>query len=301
MVAGSSPAFPEERLFPKNEVELFLNLKYIPPMKIQYQDQHLLLFESDLYRTTTTLIRTADYSLLVDPNLLPREIDFIYREAARNWKGGERYILFTHSDYDHIIGYGKFATEWQVIASKNFAANPDKEDALRQILAFDEEYYIRRNYPIRYPDVDIAIADEEEKQLGEHLYLFCQGTGHNRDGLFAFNLTLGILIAGDYLSNIEFPYIYESVAAYEQTLDRLERTIRDEKVNLLITGHGDHTTDREEMITRVAESKAYIDQLKAAVRTGKPFNTAALWEQYDFPRSMAAFHEENMALAKKEL
>lgn len=46
-------------------------------MKIQYEDTELLIVERALFRTTTTVINGASHILLVDPNWLPIEIEFI--------------------------------------------------------------------------------------------------------------------------------------------------------------------------------------------------------------------------------
>lgn len=71
-------------------------------MKIQYKDQNLIIFESDLFRTTSSIIKGKDYILVVDPNWLPREVDLIKKKADKIGRGKEKYLLFTHSDYDHM-------------------------------------------------------------------------------------------------------------------------------------------------------------------------------------------------------
>ena len=77
-------------------------------MIIQRKTARVLLLESDLFRTVTTIIEGEDFLLLVDPNWLPREVEFIAREVDRRRAGKQLYLLFTHSDYDHIIGYERF-------------------------------------------------------------------------------------------------------------------------------------------------------------------------------------------------
>ena len=46
-------------------------------MKIQFRSDELIIFESALFRTTTSLIIGEQYILLIDPNWLPIELDFI--------------------------------------------------------------------------------------------------------------------------------------------------------------------------------------------------------------------------------
>jgi hydroxyacylglutathione hydrolase len=270
-------------------------------MKIQYQNSELVIFESALFRTTTTLLFAADYVLLVDPNWLPIEIDFIDALIKKRAANKKKYLLFTHSDYDHIIGYGKFK-DFETIASLNFVNNADSESILKQINDFDDENYIKRDYEICYPNIKTAIEhDAHTLKLGSDEYAFYQARGHNKDGLISFNKSKGVLIVGDYLSNIEFPYIYDSSKAYKKTLEKLETLINTETVNVLIPGHGDVCYDKSEMQQRINESFDYLQDLENSVKTGKGFDFEKLMSHYQFPVIMRKFHEANVALIKSEI
>lgn len=269
-------------------------------MNIQHQSDDLIIFESALYRTTSTLIIGEDYLLLVDPNWLPSEVDFIEKQAELLGRDKEKYLLFTHSDYDHIIGYGKFK-HYKTIASLNFVHHNDPEDILQQIRKFDDEYYIKRDYDIVYPKIDIVIGEASESRvIGADEYLFFQATGHNKDGIITYNKTKGILIAGDYLSNIEFPYIYDSWANYLQTLARFETIINQHPVQLLIPGHGDVTQDVAEMNKRIRDSKDYLAELADAITNNLAFDEKSLFERYEFPIIMKQFHQNNLKLVAAE-
>lgn len=269
-------------------------------MKHQLSSPNLTIFESELFRTTSTCVVTDDYILLVDPNWLPSEIKALQRFTNEHGSGKEQYLLFTHSDYDHIIGYGAFP-DFATIASQRFVDNPEADKQLQQAIAWDDEYYIQRDYPLSYPSIDQAIAGEGQYlKIGEDDYVFYQAPGHNYDGLITFNRSRGILIVGDYLSNIEFPYVYHSFAAYRTTLQALEAIIASGEANVLITGHGDHTTERGEMERRVAVSRAYLDGVESAVRSGTEFDFTGLMKAYDFPGVMGAFHGKNLVVAKEE-
>lgn len=270
-------------------------------MKIQLKTKDLVIFESALFRTTTTLVFGEDYLILVDPNWLPGEIQFISDYIREHGKRKHPYLLFTHSDYDHIIGYGKFP-DCTTIASQNFVENRKKTCILDQIKTFDEANYIERDYPILYPNIDMIITtDYEKKQIQGETYLFHQAEGHNRDGLLTYQESREILIAGDYLSNIEFPYVEHSLLKYRQTLDKLDAMIGQNGVSLLVTGHGDFTNSKSEMLQRIGESRKYLDDLEWAVRSGKPFDLDELFKKYKFPGIMKKFHEANMKLVQEEL
>ena len=270
-------------------------------MHSQLRTQGLEIYESALFRTTSTIVYADSYVLIVDPTWLPQEVAFLHQRAESLATGKERYLLFTHSDYDHILGYGQFEG-YTTIASRAFVDNPEPEAALEGILRFDHEYYIRRPYPIVYPSIDLIVeGPADHRQLGSDRYEFYPTPGHNPDGILTFNRDRGILIVGDYLSNEEFPYIYDSVARYRDTLYTLERLIESGAVHVLVTGHGDHTDRRTEMQLRLSESRDYLDRLEAHVRTGAAFDLEQLFRRYDFPKGMLPFHEKNVALLRREL
>lgn len=270
-------------------------------MKIQLEQDNLVIFESALYRTTSTLIIGADYILLIDPNWLPGEISFIRGYIEELGKNDlKRYLLFTHSDYDHIIGYGEFR-DFQSIASKAFVNNPDKYKILGQIRQFDNQYYISRNYPVLYPEIDISIAGDQSLALGSDLIHFYQAPGHNSDGLITFTKSAGILVLGDYLSNLEFPFIEYSYPQYLATLDKIERLLNAGSIKVMITGHGDHTMRQEEMYSRLRQSREYLDDLKASVMSGHQPDIEKLSKQYVFFPGIAEMHMANSLKVKQEL
>ncbi len=260
---------------------------------IRFQHDDLLLFESALFRTTTTLFYNEDLLLLVDPNWLPGEVAEI-RHWVQQLRGTRAlYLLFTHSDYDHIIAYGAFP-EAQVIATQALADNPDRASILQQIRDFDASYYLRRDYPITYPVVDVPVkADGQQLVLGNTRLTFYLAPGHNRDGLFTLLEPQGIWIVGDYWSNIEFPYVYHSFADYRRTIGRLAELRERHAFRMLIPGHGDVAVEWGEVEKRQTESLAYLDRLEDAVRNHRSFDLDSLWRRYDFPAGMLPFHRGN--------
>lgn len=268
-------------------------------MKLQLQQEGLRLYESALFRTVTTVIEGAEYVLLVDPNWLPQEVEYIAHEVDELIRDRKLYLLFTHSDYDHIIGYARFPGA-TTIASLAFTQNEETEKILTQIKDFDDSYYLSRSYPITYPAIEMVIGGEGvAHKLGEEKVVFYQAPGHNDDGLLTFFPNRGILIVGDYLSNIEFPYVYHGVGEYRDILQKLAELIESGKVKMLITGHGDATDNLEEMRTRLRESHEYLDQLEKAVRNNFPFDLSTLFQRYRFPKVMGDFHAGNVELMKK--
>ncbi len=274
---------------------------------IQFKNDQAVVFESSLFRTTSTVILTGDLLLVVDPNWLPAEVENIRRFVEFAKKERPVYLLFTHSDYDHIIGWLAFPGA-KVIASQAFTQNPEKQKIVEQILAWDDEYYVTRNYPIEYPEADIeVIQDGQTFNEGNTRLTFYLAPGHNPDGIFTLvennNLTSegAIWLAGDYLSNVEFPYIYHSSKAYEETLAKVDEILKKHPVRLMVTGHGDAATNAKEILQRRDESLAYIRELRDSLLQGRDFDMKKLWQRYHFRRGMQKFHDENEQLMRREI
>ena len=268
---------------------------------IQFKRPGLCVFESALYQTTTTVVDTPDMVLVVDPNWLPGEVAEVAVYVQQIREERPIYLFFTHSDYDHIIGYEAFPGA-KTIASAAFVANPAKAKEVQQIQAFDDKHYIQRNYGISYPEIDIVIAaDEAFLSLAETRIRFWLAPGHNGDGLFALIEPLGIWIAGDYLSDIEFPFIYHSVADYKQTLKKAATILEQARPKVLVPGHGSTCVDPIEMQTRVKLSEEYIERAERHINGEEVFDEEWLWNLYPFPIGLKSLHLDNIQLISKSI
>lgn len=271
-------------------------------MNIQYQNESIIVFESALYRTTSCLIQTPDCILLVDPNWLPIEIEFIKKQLVQLGKQHlPKYLLFTHSDYDHILAYKAFPNS-KVICSKIMDNKKDKEKILQQIYEFDQEYYISRSYPIEFPTADITISSNNQQiMIGNTKLEFYLAPGHTEDGIFIFIESLNCLIVGDYLSNVEFPFIDHSSEAYLSTLDLAKKIIDKKQVDLLVSGHGDICRSRDEVYHRISHSKNYIEELKASLTDEIAFDLEKWLGYYDYPHALRESHANNLKQLSREL
>jgi glyoxylase-like metal-dependent hydrolase (beta-lactamase superfamily II) len=267
---------------------------------IQFKNKHFSVFESALFRTNSVVVETEDLILVADPGWLPHEVAAIRHHVDAIKNGRPVYLLFTHSDYDHILGFGAFPNAY-TIASQSFMDNPKKEEQLRTIQKFDQEYYIRRPYKMCYPRVDIAVDGKTEFiTIGDTRLSFWQAPGHNADGIFTLIEPLGLWLAGDYLSNEEFPFIYHGAGDYLKTLDTAEKIIKERQPKYLIPGHGDVSIDTSEMFVRLQQSRDYILQLRDAISKGERFPEEQLWERYDFRVGQEEFHRKNVDLIREE-
>ncbi len=268
--------------------------------KIIYRDPNITIFQSALFQTNSTVVQTDDTILVVDPAWLPDEVLAIRQYVESIRKDRSLCLIFTHSDYDHIMGYRAFVAD-KVFISKAMAENPRKQELLEQALEFDEKYYIERPYPIEYPEGDFLVyRDGVQYRQGQTKMTFYLTPGHTADSMMVVVWQLGLCIAGDYLCNVEFPFIYHSSVEYEKTLEKLPRIHDRNWFTRLIPGHGDPALSINDWLQRRTESLAYIYALRESIATGVQFDDSSLWTRYKYPRLQQKYHNDNMALMKKE-
>lgn len=269
---------------------------------IQYSNDVVTVFQSALFQTTSTVIQLEELILIVDPNWLPGEIEEIqaHVDAVRGDKAC--YLLFTHGDYDHIIGYKAFP-DAKTIGSAGLSKHPKKEHKLKLIRDFDATYYVTRSYPVEFPKLDIVIEhDGQQVTIGSTTLTFYLAPGHTEDGLFTVIDTVGVLVAGDYLSDFELPFIYHSALAYEDTIRKAAEIVRDHLIQLLIPGHGQHTASHTEMERRVNMALGHLERMKQAILAGDGQALKELEQEHGFlSETTMECHKDNVRIMRQEL
>lgn len=228
-------------------------------MKIQFQEGGITVFESALYRTSTTMIVLEKDIILIDPNWLPVEIEFLQQAVKKYGPEKNLSMYFTHADFDHIIGYGAFPGA-KTLADINFINLADKSRIVNQIVDFDDQYYIHRPYPIVFPDIDTVIDSSPFawNDVSNPITFFLT-PGHVSSGSAAVIQELGLCVAGDYLSNIEIPWVEYNFQTYKNTLELFQNILDNYHIDKLITGHGDIAIGAAEIQKRIYEDITYIN------------------------------------------
>jgi len=268
---------------------------------IAFQKDGLTVFQSALWKTTSSVIETNDLILVVDPTWLPNEVKEIQEHVAHIRNGKDLYLLFTHGDFDHIIGYHAFP-DAKVIGSKGMQEHPRKQYKLDLIQSFDNEYYVERPYEIEFPTIDIVIEkDRQHLVVGDTTITFYLSPGHTHNGLFTIIEPLGIWITGDYLSDFELPYLFDSAKAYLETLQKARMILEIHSVRVLVPGHGQVTEHEDEMKQRVELAQDYLERLIDAVIRDDAEEILGLENEMSFTSNFTkGCHEENVAIIKKE-
>ena len=113
------------------------------------------------------------------------------------------------------------------------------------------------------PRVDQTFSRGAAVELGPFVVETFPLAGHTDDGTGYRIRDLGLLIVGDHLSPVEFPFA-KSPAAYRFTLAGLIETLRADPPETVIPGHGPPLEPEEAL--RIAEADlAYLRALHAVV------------------------------------
>jgi hydroxyacylglutathione hydrolase len=214
---------------------------------------------SVLWQTTTLEVVRDGERLLVDPGIAPWEVE----EAARD---GAAHVLITHADWDHVMGIGLLpgATVWAgSAAAVRIRSGEAKASVESQAKVYGvpleglEGLRVDRELP----------AQPDTFRLGPWQAECHSTTGHTPDGVTTWLPEEGLLVVGDYLSEQEVPFIYDSAWNYRTTLHTLIGLIERHEPAHVVVGHGSpHTAARAAEIA--AEDLEYVERLIAFAESG---------------------------------
>ena len=183
---------------------------------------------------------------------------------------------------------------------RRFVTNTLKNKQIKDIVSFDDDLYIDREYKVDYPIINFTInKDGQELKVGDTIITFYHAFGHTDDGLFAV-IENHVLIAGDYLSDIEFPFVYHSYDEYEKTLDSFKRVSQEISDLMLVPGHGSVTKDCQEIQERIKTSNDYFLLLKNE-QNDHAFKRFLLEKGYKYRTNLFKRHEENLKVWKDQI
>lgn len=216
----------------------------------------MIIFQSCLWQTNSTLIEGEEACFLFDPTFYPHELAQI--EQALPDK--RLYVIFTHADWDHIAGFTAFSHA-QTIGHHNIR---NRKDPMEKVRAFDRQWYVARGKELEALRIDEEIMEETVKSMsGETLY-FLPIPGHTDDMMAVFFPDRQLVVAGDVLSDLEFPFIFYSSLAYIESLQKMKAKIIELGIHTLIPGHGKPIMDAQpEILERIEDDLAYLHGLRS--------------------------------------
>ena len=263
--------------------------------RIVQTTEHLWIAPSRFWQTNAGVWLSGGAACLIDPGVYPDEIAALARLTVEQGVASQIVVL-THSHWDHILGPERFP-EAQVVAHAVFAACATGSEGAGEVDHWFAREGIARERPFVAPRPDLVFEQEVTLAVGDLSLRLIHAPGHAADQFVVYHAESAALWAADMLSDLEPPLVAHSLAAYERTLARLAEL----EVRLLIPGHGQPTREAGEIGARLAEDRAYLEELRErvgrAVREGKTVEEAvALCAQmrYRRPEENAGEHRRNV-------
>ena len=219
-----------------------------------------MVVTSRLWRTTATALRSGDEAMLVDSPYFPDELELL---PALLGQAGFRVgaLIATHADFDHLLGRLAFPGLALGVGEgtmERLRARPGV--AQRELRDADDDHYVARPSPLSLGAVQ-GLPVPGRVDLGQDELELHPADGHTGDGTAILARHAGVLVCGDYLSDVELPTIGEggSLAAYRATLARLGALV--EAADTIVPGHGT-PHDRDTALRLVDEDADYLDALE---------------------------------------
>ena len=220
----------------------------------------VIRYESALWETTALAVHADGQAVLVDPCISEAEIAAIAADLCG--RGLEvRGLLITHSDWDHVCGIAAFPGVPAIMskeAGARVASGQAAESVVREGAAEGLSW-------AGAPRADLVFDPGEALQVGPFTVETMALPGHTSCGAGYRIRALGLLAVGDYLSVIEFPFVYVSTAAYRATLAALSDALRRDPAAVVTPGHG-RALETQEALAIAEQDLDYLHALNAAVR-----------------------------------
>jgi glyoxylase-like metal-dependent hydrolase (beta-lactamase superfamily II) len=192
--------------------------------------------------------------MLVDSPYFPDELEML-PEMLRQSGFEPVGLLATHADWDHLLGRLAFPEASLGLAESTATRIREQPGvAQKKLRDADNEYYVRRARPLSLGSYQALPVPGKLDLGGQEIELY-PGEGHTNDGMILFARWCGILIVGDYLSDVELP-TWDDKPLYNATLDRLRGLVAD--ADVVVPGHGAPLT-RDSALRLLEEDVAYLD------------------------------------------
>ena len=245
-----------------------------------------MVVTSRLWQITATALRAGEEAMLIDSPYFPDELELL--PALLRQAGFEiDALLATHADFDHLLGRLAFpGLALGVGEPTMLRLRAEPGAAQRELRDWDDRNYVRRPRPLALGQVQ-SLPVPGRLELGDQELELHIADGHTSDGTAVLAPFAGLLVCGDYLSDVEIPTLNPggSLKAYRSTLERLRPLV--EAAETVVPGHGS-PQERDAAMRILVEDLAYLDALERGEE--RP----ALPEGRDTARQRE-LHEENLA------
>ena len=182
----------------------------------------VVVVTSRMWQTTATAIRAAGECLLIDSPYFQDELELLPSLLGQSGFAPDG-LLATHADFDHLLGRLAFpglALGVGEPTARRLRAEPGA--AQRELRDADAEHYVVRPAPLSLGSYQ-ALPVPGKLDIGSVEIELHPAGGHTADGTAFFARHAGVLVCGDYLSDVEIPMLSPggSLDDYRSTLAHL--------------------------------------------------------------------------------
>jgi glyoxylase-like metal-dependent hydrolase (beta-lactamase superfamily II) len=220
---------------------------------------YALRLASGLWETSSMLLIAAGEAVAVDPGVSQLEIEAV-RDRAEAEGARVVAVVATHGDFDHVAGIATFP-DAEAVMGPLAAARIASGTAQRELA--EEGAPLGLSWP-GSPRCDRVLRIGRSERVGPFAIETMALAGHTDDGIGLRLRDPDVLIVGDYLSPIEYPFVYHSTAAYRSTLAGLADLLRSDPPTVVVPGHG-APLDAARALEIADSDLAYLHALRCAV------------------------------------
>jgi glyoxylase-like metal-dependent hydrolase (beta-lactamase superfamily II) len=191
--------------------------------------------------------------MLIDSPYFPDEIELL-PEVLKQSGFEPAGLLATHADWDHLLARLAFPdASLGVAESTGLRLRGEPGVAQKRLRDADDEYYVSRARPLALGAYQ-TLPVPGKLELGSEELELHPAEGHTDDGMALFAGWCGVLVCGDYLSDVEIP-TFTDRELYRLTLERLRPLVQ--TAEAVVPGHGSPLT-REQALRILEDDLAYL-------------------------------------------
>jgi hydroxyacylglutathione hydrolase len=245
----------------------------------------ILVATAELYTTTSTVVVGPDGGcLVVDPAVTVAEITGLAAELAGR---GLRPLAgwSTHPHWDHVLWCAELGDVPRYATAPAAAtAHRERDELIRGVTSSAPGHDLELLGLLTPCDSGAIPWDGPLAQVIEH-------DAHEYGHGAVFVPDTGTLLAGDMLSDIEIPLLYDTSAdPVGQYLAGLERLAAVPAVRAVVPGHG-HAGDAAEFRRRVDADRRYLDALaRGDAAAGQDQRIGTGWLRAEHDRQVRMLH-----------
>lgn len=220
---------------------------------------------SAAFQMTSAVLLDARHTVVVDPGVLPSELDDLAQVVGAARPGAVTLVL-THPHWDHVLGVPWFPGA-STVAHDGFATVVQREAAAilaeaQQLAERHGERWTRGFAPFR-PSQEVSGL--HFLKLDPWRLVLRSAPGHCPQQLTVHLPDARVLLAADMLSDVEIPGLDGPPSHYRRTLEDLRVLAEHGAIETLVPGHGAIAHGRDAVLARFGHDLDYLAALTRGV------------------------------------